>query len=67
MDKYQAPQEYLKRLAQAKKQMRKELAKLSYEQKVAKVQSLQQLAAQIRPIREQLREQLKTERQKGSL
>lgn len=55
MSQYRAAQKHLERLKQAKEALRKEQAQLPYEQKVAIVLRLQQLAREVAKVREQLR------------
>ncbi|GEM_PF-3935193 len=55
MSKYQAAQEYLEWLKQAKEAMRKEQAQLPYEQKVAIVLQLKKIACEAAKVREQLK------------
>lgn len=55
--KFRNKQEWLEAVLKDKEQMRQELAQLPYEEKVARLRRLQQLAHEFAKVREQLRRQ----------
>jgi len=53
--KFRSKREWLEAVLKDKEQMRRELAQLPYEEKIARLQRLQQLAREVAKVREQLR------------
>ncbi|MFN4180572.1 MAG: hypothetical protein ACK4I8_09690 [Armatimonadota bacterium] len=61
--KFRNTREWLEAVLKDKERMRKELAQLPYEEKVARLRRLQQLAREAAKVREQLKRQ----REKGEI
>jgi len=53
--KFRSKREWLEAVLKDKEQMRRKLAQLPYEEKIARLQRLQQLAREVAKVREQLR------------
>ncbi len=53
--RFRSKREWLEAVLKDKEQMRRELAQLPYEEKIARLQRLQQLAREVAKVREQLR------------
>ncbi|MCS7186389.1 MAG: hypothetical protein RMK89_05475 [Armatimonadota bacterium] len=55
--KFRTEQEWLEAVLKDKEQMRRELAQLPYEEKIARLRRLKRIAHEIAKVREQLRRQ----------
>ena len=56
--KFLSLQEWKEAVLKEKEQLRRELAKLPYEEKVARLKRMQQVAREVAKIRQQLRQQI---------
>lgn len=56
--KFRSLQEWKEAVLKEKKELRRELAKLPYEEKVARLKRMQQVAREVAKIRQQLRQQI---------
>jgi predicted NACHT family NTPase len=56
--KFRSLQEWKEAVLKEKEQLRQELAKLPYEEKVARLKRMQQVACEVAKIRQQLRQQI---------
>jgi len=61
--KFRSLQEWKEAVLKEKERLRRELAKLPYEEKVARLKRMQQVAREVAKVREQLRRQIDKERQ----
>jgi len=61
--KFRSLQEWKEAVLKEKERLRQELAKLPYEEKVARLKRMQQVAREVAKVREQLRRQIDKERQ----
>jgi len=59
-------QEWLDAVLRSKEQLRQELARLPYEEKIARLRRLQHLACEFAKVREQLRRQREEERRSST-
>lgn len=63
--KFRSLQEWKEAVLKEKKELRRELAKLPYEEKVARLKRMQQVAREIAKIRQQLRQQIDRKKQQA--
>jgi hypothetical protein len=56
--KFRSLQEWKEAVLKEKEELRRELAKLPYEEKVARLKRMQQVAREVAKIRQQLRQQI---------
>ena len=56
--KFRSLQEWKEAVLKEKERLRRELAKLPYEEKVARLKRMQQVAREVAKVREQLRRQI---------
>ena len=61
--KFRSLQEWKEAVLKEKERLRRELAKLPYEEKVARLKRMQQVAREVAKVREQLRRQIDNRRQ----
>ncbi len=61
--KFRSLQEWKEAVLKEKERLRRELAKLPYEEKVARLKRMQQVAREVAKVREQLRRQIDNGRQ----
>jgi len=64
--KFRSLQEWKEAALKEKERLRQELAKLPYEEKVARLKRMQQVARQVAKIREQLRQQIDKVKRQGN-
>jgi len=63
--KFRSLQEWKEAVLKEKERLRRELAKLPYEEKVARLKRIQQVAREVAKVREQLRRQIDNRRQRS--
>jgi hypothetical protein len=63
--KFRSLQEWKEAVLKEKEQLRQELAKLPYEEKVARLKRMQQVAREVAKIRQQLRQQIDRKKQQA--
>ena len=63
--KFRSLQEWKEAVLKEKERLRRELAKLPYEEKVARLKRMQQVAREVAKVREQLRRQIENRRQRS--
>jgi DNA-binding phage protein len=63
--KFRSLQEWKEAVLKEKEQLRQELAKLPYEEKVARLKRMQQVAREVGKIRQQLRQQIDRKKQQA--
>jgi hypothetical protein len=63
--KFRSLQEWKEAVLKEKERLRRELAKLPYEEKVARLKRMQQVAREVAKVREQLRRQIDNGRQRS--
>jgi len=64
--KFRSLQEWKEAVLKEKERLRRELAKLPYEEKVARLKRMQQVAHEVAKVREQLRRQIDKGKRQGS-
>jgi len=63
--KFRSLQEWKEAVLKEKERLRRELAKLPYEEKVARLKRMQQVAREVAKVREQLRRQIDNGRRRS--
>jgi len=63
--KFRSLQDWKEAVLKEKERLRQELAKLPYEEKVARLKRMQQVAREVAKVREQLRRQIDKERRRS--